>query len=133
MQEEEGKTSEGDQRGTGGLGREEEGGLGKRALSKGTVKKKKGSVALVGGGGLHVPGVQAGDRWRGKCGGREPGARGAVSSTLLHPCLPSRISQGSYTAALPEDSGCPKTWGSQQYKDPRPTRPGAKTLSQRAK
>ena len=41
MQEEEGKTSAGDQRGTGGLGREEEGGLGKRALSKGTVKKKK--------------------------------------------------------------------------------------------
>lgn len=47
MQEKEGKTSEGDQRGTGGLGREEEGGLGKTALSKGAQQHWSGEGGSV--------------------------------------------------------------------------------------
>ena len=109
VQGQHGKTSEGDQRGVLGqdaadLGPQEEGGLGKRALSERNCVR--GSEAWVEGGGLHVPGVRqvrAGEA-----------CRGAVSSASLHPCLPSRISQGSFTAlpaALPENSGWPKTWG----------------------
>ena len=96
MQEKQGKTSEGDQRGILGqdiadLGPQEEGGLGKRALSKRNCEK--GSEALVEGGGLHVPGVR-----------QVRGGEASAGGNKLH--LASPLSPFPYLTGLIHSPSC---------------------------
>lgn len=96
VQEKQGKTNEGDQRGvlgqdTGDLGPQEEGRFGERALSK--RNSEKGSEALVEGGGLRVPGVR-----------QVRGGEASAGGSELH--LASPLSPFPYLTGLIHSPSC---------------------------
>lgn len=57
---------------------------------------------------------------------RKPGASSAMSTRALNLVLSSSVSQVALPAVLPENSTWPKTWRSQQCKEPKSTRSGAR-------